>query len=440
MSVAAANHTLTVTRIGTSTGTVTSTPAGINCGATCSASLSGTVTLAPVPGGSAVFGGWSGDPDCADGSVTMDADKTCTAAFNTKPDLVVSVLGAPTTAAQGQVIAVTDTTQNSNTGGPAYPGISVTRFYLSVDATLGAGDVEIGSRAVPQLGPSASSAGSTNVTIPAGTAAGSYSIIAMADAGNAVPETNEGSNTRSRSITIGPDLSVSALSAPASSGAGLAITINDTTKDAGNAAQAPASTTGFYLSVDGLLDAGDTPLGGRAVPALAPGATSASSTTVTIPIGTLSGVYSIIASSDDAHSISETVETNNTKVVSITIGPDAIVSALTAPGNVSRGATVSISSTTKNQAGGSTGVSSSTKFYFSTDTVLDGGDTLLGTRSIPVLAPGAADASSISVTIPNSLPPCTTNICSLIAVADANTQVQETDETNNIRVKGMKIN
>ena len=50
----------------------------------------------------------------------MNADKTCTAAFNTKPDLVVSVLGAPGSAGVGATIAVTDTTKN-NIRRPGFP-------------------------------------------------------------------------------------------------------------------------------------------------------------------------------------------------------------------------------------------------------------------------------------------------------------------------------
>gem|GEM_PF-971538 len=76
-------RTLSVTRSGSGAGTVTSNPAGINCGATCSAAYaentSVTLTATPTPGSS--FAGWSGDTDCSDGVVTMNADKACVATF-----------------------------------------------------------------------------------------------------------------------------------------------------------------------------------------------------------------------------------------------------------------------------------------------------------------------------------------------------------------------
>lgn len=85
--------TLTVTKSGVGSGTVTSNPPGINCGADCSESYaSGTgVTLAAVPAAGSVFAGWSGDGDCTDGNVTLNASKTCTALFslNTAPSITV---------------------------------------------------------------------------------------------------------------------------------------------------------------------------------------------------------------------------------------------------------------------------------------------------------------------------------------------------------------
>lgn len=75
---------------GDGTGNVTSVPAGIDCGdggADCmEAYEDGTeVTLIPTPDGSSVFAGFSGDADCADGVVSIDADKTCTATFDFLP-------------------------------------------------------------------------------------------------------------------------------------------------------------------------------------------------------------------------------------------------------------------------------------------------------------------------------------------------------------------
>jgi hypothetical protein len=78
---------LTVTRSGTGTGTVTSNPPGISCGGDCSQSYSaGTVvTLSAAAAAGSSFAGWSGDPDCADGIVTLNDDTDCNAAFALAP-------------------------------------------------------------------------------------------------------------------------------------------------------------------------------------------------------------------------------------------------------------------------------------------------------------------------------------------------------------------
>ncbi|MGH7321995.1 MAG: PQQ-dependent sugar dehydrogenase, partial [Candidatus Rokuibacteriota bacterium] len=74
---------LTVGRAGTGSGTVTSDPAGIDCGADCAERFpAGTlVALDAVPAAGSLFGGFSGDADCADGLLTMDAARSCTAVF-----------------------------------------------------------------------------------------------------------------------------------------------------------------------------------------------------------------------------------------------------------------------------------------------------------------------------------------------------------------------
>jgi hypothetical protein len=77
-------YSLTVIKTGTGSGTVTSSPTGIICGTACSHTYSGgrTVTLTPSPDTGSVFSGWSGDADCVDGAVLIDASKTCTAVFD----------------------------------------------------------------------------------------------------------------------------------------------------------------------------------------------------------------------------------------------------------------------------------------------------------------------------------------------------------------------
>jgi hypothetical protein len=79
--------TLTVQIAGTGSGKVTSVPAGINCGSgtpnDCAEAYNqgANVTLTPTADAGSGFTGWTGDPDCADGQVTMNANKTCAANF-----------------------------------------------------------------------------------------------------------------------------------------------------------------------------------------------------------------------------------------------------------------------------------------------------------------------------------------------------------------------
>jgi Bacterial Ig domain/Divergent InlB B-repeat domain len=80
-------HALTVTKSAAGSGTITSNPSGISCGSTCSkAFAAGTpVTLSAAPDAGSVFLGWSGDCSGAGCQLTMDADKSVTANFDSPP-------------------------------------------------------------------------------------------------------------------------------------------------------------------------------------------------------------------------------------------------------------------------------------------------------------------------------------------------------------------
>jgi len=79
------SFTLTITTSGDSIGTITSSPEGINCESNCSKIYAGgtNVTLNVTPANNTAFSHWGGDADCADGVVSMTANKTCTAIFDT---------------------------------------------------------------------------------------------------------------------------------------------------------------------------------------------------------------------------------------------------------------------------------------------------------------------------------------------------------------------
>jgi hypothetical protein len=96
------------------------------------------------------------------------------------------------------------------------------------------------------------------------------------------------------------------------------------------------------------------------------------------------------------------------------VGPDLTIAGQTLTGTPTPGGPLTINDTTKNQ-GGSASDDSSTRFYLSADTTFDGGDTLLGARAVPPLAPGASSAGSTAVTLPAVIP---TGTYYVLAVAD----------------------
>jgi subtilase family serine protease len=175
--------------------------------------------------------------------------------------------------------------------------------------------------------PNSSSTIKTTLTIPGGTPAGSYYIIAVADDGGAVLETNEANNTRAVLIRLSPDLVVSSMSIfpttiSSSAAADSPINVTETTKNQG-VGTAIATTTKSYLSTNPTFDApGDVWLASRAVPLLATGASSVGpQTMVTIPPGTAPGSYYILAVADADNTVAESNENNNATAKPLTITP-----------------------------------------------------------------------------------------------------------------------
>jgi subtilase family serine protease len=340
------------------------------------------------------------------------------------PDLVVSALTGPATAGAGFAITLTETTGNI---GVASAGGTSTRYYLSSDTSIGAGDVLLGGRTLAGLAPAGSSAGATNVTIPAGTANGSYFIVARADDLNQALESNEGNNTRAIAIRIGPDLRVSSLTAPAYAAAGGTISISDTTANLSASSPAGASTTRFFLSTNTTLDAADIVIGSRAVPALASGTSSAGATPVTIPATTATGTYFILAKADGANVLAETNEANNVSARILRVGPDLVAAVRSIAGTPTAGATISVQDLTSDPSAVAT-PQSTTGYYLSKDNHLDAGDILIGRRTVPALAAGGSSLASAPAVIPAGTVP---GAYFILAVADYQKVIVESNESNN---------
>ena len=362
----------------------------------------------------------------------------------TRPDLLETA--ASTTPARarprvGGTFSVTDTVFNV---GQVAAGTSTTRYYLSLDGVKSAGDTLLtGSRAVPGLASAATHSGTVTVTIPAATPLATYYLLACADDLNAVVETNEGNNCAVASsglVTVTrPDLIMSTVSTTPATPVrvpGTTFSVTDSTLNAGAVASGP-STTRYYLSLNGVKDAGDTLLtGSRAVPGLAAGASSSGTVTVTIPAATPLNNYVLLACADDTNSVAETNEGNNCLTASgsatVTVTrPDLVeTTATTTPAAPVRapGTTFSVTDTARN-AGAVASGGSTTRYYLSLDGVKSAGDTLLtGSRGVPGLASGATSAGSVTVTIPTTTP---LNTYFLLACADDLNGVVETDEGNN---------
>src|SRR5262249_23222327 len=193
----------------------------------------------------------------------------------------------------------------------------------------------------------------------------------------------------------------------------------------------------FYLSTDDVLDGGDVPLGTRTIVSLPANAVSTAATPVTIPLGTAPGVYRIIVRADDGQAFTETDDTNNVRATGpIVIGPDLVVTAVTAPLKAQAGQTIALSGTVQNVGSAMLpGQTSVLAYYLSSDAALDGGDVLLGTRTVPGLGAGVASTGITMVTVP----PVPVGSYFVIARADDGDAITEAREANNTRARATPI-
>ncbi|MAQ92802.1 MAG: hypothetical protein CMM84_04640 [Rhodothermaceae bacterium] len=196
----------------------------------------------------------------------------------------------------------------------------------------------------------------------------------------------------------------------------------------------------FYFSNDAAFDDGDQFLEAEEVNVEA-GESEGDSEQFNLPSGIADGDYFVLAVVDPNDFVFETDETNNVGANAITIGeggggpgPDLVVSASVAPddGDVGTsrpdaGEDVTLDYTVSNVGGVNSG-SLTLRFYFSSDTAIDGADeVLLDIGNDGVDAGDNADDSA-TVTIPEGTVDGTYYI---LLEADTFDEVAETNEGNN---------
>ena len=347
-------------------------------------------------------------------------------------DMDVSAFTVPGEAIAGSTMSVSVTTKNAGTGS-SEP--STTRFYVSTNAVFEPTDSVLQeAQAVPALAPGISLTSSITVGVPSDLPAGSYYLIAKADADNVVLESNESNNTYARGFSVGPDLIVWKIGAPSIAAPGTTVAVTFTIQNQG-ATGAPASTLEFFWSTNISLEASDPSLGTTGVGALAPNGTQSGQMALQIPSDATLGTYYIFAKIDSPDAVAEAKESNNTARATIDIGGDLVVPDLTAPSVLGVDVPFVVTDTTKNA--GAIGVGPSiTQFYLSSNAALSADDTLLASRAVGSLAAGAVSVGNTTLTIPANMP---AGSYYLFAKADGPNTITETNEGNNTDIKSVKV-
>ena len=220
------------------------------------------------------------------------------------------------------------------------------------------------------------------------------------------------------------NLRMKSFTAPARAAAGATITLRDSVANAGDGPSSQSSTTYAWSANGSLL--GATPLGGRNLPQLGVGSTSAGQLAATLP--EQPGIYTLFAWADSAHLVQETREYDNVKGRDIIVGPDLQSKKIFPLGGsaieLSPAAPTSATPTTINvytaNVGGGTAGPSVTRLYRSKRGVLSDA-VLLAEFGIGAVGSLEHHHSTVSLLLPPG-------DYFLLAVVDATQQVTEARE------------
>lgn len=244
------------------------------------------------------------------------------------PDVRANDVAVGAGATAGRASTVTWTTRNDGSA-PVLPGW-FEKLFLSADATLDGGDLQLGSFAVDAaLGAGATLARSASVMLPDTLAAGSWRIIVVSDSGNALRElAGEANNVAaSAAVTVAeaplPNLAPANVAGPAAMRPGATVTVN---WDERNLLAEPASgtwATQVFLSNDAVLGA-DLLVGSVSWTGTVAGNGSvARSAQVSLPTTLAPGNWRFVVKTDSGNGVNERNELDNSAIAAA----DSVVAA-----------------------------------------------------------------------------------------------------------------
>ena len=235
---------------------------------------------------------------------------------------------------------------------------------------------------------------------------------------------------------------MTAVAGPTSGATGQNVTFTGTLKNQGQAAINQSIKVGFYASVNASINTADKLIATTTVASLGAGASVPLTVTAALSTGLLAGTYTIGAVADYDSAVPESNNGNNAlagNTIAVTYGPDLVMTAVAAPAIATRGQTVTVTGTVKNQGVGAFGALSdqdsgkigatiSVGFYLSTNATITANDRRIGTISLSSVPAGSSIPLTLSALIPANLGPGTYYIG---AIADDTGALRESIEVNN---------
>jgi hypothetical protein len=357
-------------------------------------------------------------------------------------DLVVDSVTTPDAALGRDTIVVSWTVRNQGEDSTHAETWSE-RILLSADATLDAGDLEIGRVThIGDIAPGESYSESGAFTLPE-RLQGSFHVFVSTDAAAAVYEDGfEGNNVGEATTTLTvtppptPNLRVTRVAGPVTGYAGDFARVSWTVTNDGAMPARGGWTDKVYLSVNGLAE-GPALASVHHTNALGLHNIYSAFADITLP-DVIDGDYRFVVVTDTADEVFEGAagEADNLRVSDGTVGivhPDLLVSKLVAPKLATGGDVIAVDWTVKNAGTAAARGNWADKLYLSTDATLDSGDRLLTTQAhTGPLAAGGSYTAHTEVKLPVDL--VGPAVYYLISATDRGGQVKEYQaEDNNQR-------